>query len=286
MEEFYASCGVTRQAVHQYRRRHEAEQVMMVEIEVLIMDYRANKDRRAGSRSLFYNLDIKSRFGIGVSKFERLMSQYELTLAPLRLRVVTTKSCLQSWNYKNLIYGLDYSDINELVVGDLTYVQLGRHRYYLFCLTDVYSARIVGYSFYKRMRSEEARLALHRWIALRGADAVAQCIHHTDGGTQYFSGKYIGDTKTYKLRVSVARSCLDNGHAEQRNGFIKQHLLPLIRYTEEPRVYKEVDRILNAYNVERQQQNLGWRSPVEYEQALEQGLIDREVKRMHDPEIK
>lgn len=285
MEGLYAACGVTRQAVHQYKDRRQAEEVMMAEIEVLAMAYRAKKDRRAGSRSLFYNLGIKASYGIGVNKFERLMSKYKLTLAPMRLKVVTTRSCMQSWNYPNLIYGHELSNINNLVVGDLTYIKLGRHRYYLFCLTDVYSARIVGHCVGRRMRSVEARTALRKWFNLRGKTAVTNCIHHTDGGSQYFSHRYMKEAKHMDLQMSVARSCLDNGYAEQRNGLIKQHLLPLIKFTEEPQVYREVDRIIRSYNFERKQERLGWLSPVAYERMITQ-LEQREVKKIYDPRKK
>ena len=80
---------------------------MMIEIEMKVKDYRRHKDRRAGSRNIYYNLDIKSQYGMGVTKFERLMSKYGLTLLPLRVRVMTTKSCCQSWNYTKVHKGCD-----------------------------------------------------------------------------------------------------------------------------------------------------------------------------------
>lgn len=283
MERFYSCQGITRQAVHQYKQAREAEQEMMKEVASLVKAYRQEKDRRAGSRSLFYNLGIRELYGIGVNKFERLMARYGLTLAPLRIRVVTTRSCFQSWNYPNLIKGLTLSNINELVVGDLTYVQLGKHRYFLFCLTDVYSGRIVGHCFHWRMRAKEALVALEMWVELRGHTAVRGCIHHTDGGSQYFAVVYMAPVTQYGLRVSVAGNCLDNAYAEQRNGLIKHHLLPLIRYTEGPQLYKEVDRVIHCYNHERKQEGLGWLTPVEYEQQILK-RNEPEYKQIFDPD--
>lgn len=63
------------------------------------------KNARVGSRSLYKNLDIKSEYDIGINKFEQMMMDMELTMKPLRTRIVTTKSNFQSWQYSNLING-------------------------------------------------------------------------------------------------------------------------------------------------------------------------------------
>ena len=60
------------------------------------------------------------------------MSENKLCLAPLRIKIVTTKSDLQSWNYLNLINGKSICNINQVVAGDLTYVFIGRSLFYVF----------------------------------------------------------------------------------------------------------------------------------------------------------
>lgn len=280
LEAFYQLMGVSRQAVHKRLKVHQEEEAMMVKIASEVALYRQEKDRRAGSRSLYYNLGIKARYSLGVNKFERLMSAYGLTIQPLHVRVITTKSCLQSWNYEDLTDGLILQDINELVAGDLTYVSLGRNRYYLFCLTDVYSARIVGHCFQRRMRTSEAQVAADRWIALRGSRALKHCIHHTDGGSQYFSKKYHGTLMDLEVIISVAKNCLQNGYAEQRNGLIKYHLLPTVRVQTGIPLEKEIDRIIGVYNYERKQEALGWKSPVEFEEYIST-LVEKPRRKLY-----
>jgi len=168
MAPFYRQYQISRQGYSQAIKRTGLIDAMMDDIKQKVMAYRLEKDRRAGSRSLYYNLGIKKLYGIGVTKFEHLMSTYGLSLQPMRIRVVTTKSCSQSWNYENLCNGLIVNNINQLVVGDLTYVAIGKNRYYLFSITDVFSLRIVGYCLSERMRKEEALLALEMFIELRG----------------------------------------------------------------------------------------------------------------------
>jgi len=269
MSKFYNYVGVTRQGFHQSALAYDAREEMMSEISSMTAEYRRRVDCRAGSRSLYYNLNIKQHFGIGISKFEQLMSDYNLTLKPLRVRVVTTKSIEASRNYHNLINGLVIDNINQLVVGDLTYIYLGGKRYFLFCLTDVYSGRIVGHCIHTRMRAVEAMKALNMWVKLRGKNNLKNCIHHTDGGSQYFSGIYLHAVKEgIKAQVSCAKSCLENGYAEQRNGIIKNHLLPTLSNSGPKGVAKGVKTALNNYDLIRKQEGLKWLSPIEFENSL------------------
>lgn len=284
MERFYRHVGLSRQGYFQGLARHQHQEQMMDGIKKQVKEYRGAKDSRAGSRALFFNLGIKQDYKLGVNKFERLMSAYGQSLKPLRTQVVTTRSSTQSWNYLNLCNGLIVSGISEVVVGDLTYVNYGAERYYLFCLTDVYSARIVGWEWSRRMRAENAHRALMMWKQLRGSRALHGCIHHTDGGSQYFSDLYLGSMGDLELQVSVARNCLDNGFAEQRNGLLKHHLLPLLRPDlVGPGLIEELNKIIHSYNHERKQEKLGWKSPVEYENYWV-GRPDRPKMKLYDRE--
>jgi len=269
MARFYAYFNISRQGFHQAAISLERTRLMMSEITNQVVAYRLHMDCRAGSRSLFYNLGIKQQFGLGVTKFEALMAEYGLTLKPLRLKVVTTKSVMQSWNYPNLANNLSIDNINQLVVGDLTYVYIDGKRYFLFCLTDVYSARIVGHHISKRMRSIEAQSALQKWLKLRESADLRGCIHHTDGGSQYFAEKYLKALNKHEMKISCAKNCLQNGYAEQRNGLLKHHMFPTMKTNDEQKVGIGVSRIINRYNLKRKQHALGWKSPVEFERTLD-----------------
>ena len=265
MERFYQYVGITRQGFHKRCKKQKQEEEMMSLIIVLVDNYRRTKDRRAGSRSLFFNLGIKDKFDLGVTKFEELMSAYGLTLLPLSIRIITTKSSLQSWNYSNLIKGKKITRINEVIVGDIAYVNMGSKRYYLFCLTDLYSYRIVGCYISDRMRSIDAKVALKMVVKLRGSAQLAHCIHHTDGGSQYFSKDYMAELNKHHFIVSVAGNCLENGYAEQRNGLLKNHLIPTMQVSNLSNLRRQLTQKIHYYNQYRKQESLGWLSPVEFE---------------------
>ena len=269
MEKFYEFFGITRQGYKKKLAKFYDNQLIENKIREEVKLYRTNVDRRAGSRSLYHNLEIKRRYDFGVNKFEKLMSRTGLTLVPMRINVVTTQSCYQSWNYKNLINGLIMNGINQVIVGDITYLYLFKSRYYLFCLIDIFSNRIVGYCLSKRMRSLEALEALKKCVKLRGAKNLLNCIHHTDGGKQYFSQIYLSLTSEIKMKSSVAKTCLENGYAEQKNGFIKCHLIPTMDLTKEKKIERELDLVIHKYNTERKQKSLGWLSPSQFEDKLQ-----------------
>lgn len=268
MEKFYEYTGLTRQGFAQGVERQKIANLYWLAIEPMVLAYRKNKDRRAGSRSLFYNLDIKHKFSMGVNKFEQLLSEHGLCLAPLRTRVVTTRSSMQSWNYPNLISGLTINGINQVVVGDITYIYINAQRFFLFCLTDIYSSRIVGHWISRNMRAEDAKKAAKMWMKLRKAENLENCIHHTDGGGQYFSRLYLAILNDLKVQISRAKICLNNGYAEQINGLIKHHLLPTISTSGKEVPHQQIKQIIKIYNHERKQEGLGWLSPVAFERKV------------------
>lgn len=245
-------------------------------ISVEVNQYRGVKDAYAGSRSLYYNLGIKRKYKLGVNKFESLMSKYGLTLSRVSTKIITTRSSPRSWQYQNLVNGLIINNINLVVVGDLTYVSKDRQQYFVFSLFDLYSAMMVGIYGGQRMRAIEAIIPLEQCIQLRGKEKISGCIHHTDGGSQYFSDLYMNKMESVKMVISVANNCLENGYAEQRNGMIKEHFIPLKRGRNEKEFNKGLQEIKMEYNYNRKQENLGWKSPVEFERSLEgQDALDR-----------
>jgi transposase InsO family protein len=265
MERLYEYLGVSRQSIFRRILHQKLEDQMMADIRIQVKEYRRSKDIRAGSRNLYHNLRIKEQYGIGTTKFEQLMATHGMTLRPLKVRIVTTNSSMQSWNYSNLINGLELNSTSQVVVGDLTYVSLRSKIYYLFGLTDLYSARSVGISVSDRMRAEDACEALEEWIDLRKEFGLKECIHHTDGGGQYFSKLYLEKLANQEIAVSVALNCLQNGYAEQRNGLIKHHLMPTKGVSSLSDFKERIEEIIYFYNHERKQESLGWRTPVEYE---------------------
>ena len=255
--------NITRQGYHQSLLRSKNTSNKFEQIRPLIMDYRATKNAYSGSETLFYNLDVKDKINVGVNKFAKMMVAADLVLKVVRTKIVTTRTSSRSSMYTNKLNGLKINGINQVVVGDLTYVYIDNRLYYLFTLFDLYSGNMVGAHGGSRMRGLEAVKALDQLIALRGKKVLTDCIHHTDGGSQYFSNIYLNTNKM--MTKSVAKTCLENGYAEQRNGLIKAHFMPLINGRNEANFQKGIAHIKDLYNSTRQK-HLGWLSPLEFEE--------------------
>lgn len=282
MSLFFEFVGYSRQSFYKQLASGREHTEKWSELPKLVHNYRKKKDARAGSRSLYYNLNIKEKYGVGVNKFERIMAEYKLTLNPLRVRVVTTKSSMQSWNYKNLLPGRELTAICQAIAGDITYVHVAGKRHYVFTLIDLYSNRIIGYDLVDNMKSSVAESVLLTAIDLRGLEAMEGCIHLTDGAGQYFSKVYIDlITIRFKMQMSCAKSCMENGYAEQRNATIKHHFMPLIKGQTISAARNELKRHITFYNHERKQESLGWRCPVEFENYVKT-LANPPTKKMYE----
>ena len=84
MSRFYDFIGISKQGFYKAKKRFDAYQLMVEQIKPMVLAYRRKKDARAGSRSLYYNLGIKNRFDIGVTKFEQILSVNNITYRSLK----------------------------------------------------------------------------------------------------------------------------------------------------------------------------------------------------------
>ena len=73
---------------------------------------------------------------------------------------------------------------NRLWVADMTYIPTWAGFVYLAVVVDVWSRRVVGWSFGETMTAELVLAALNMALVLRKPEGV---IHHSDQGSQYTS---------------------------------------------------------------------------------------------------
>ena len=125
-EAIYKVAGISRQGYNRSKIRNKKQEEKEKIIIEEVIEVRG-KHKKMGSRSLYYAAGIKS---IGITKFERLMSEKGMTVFQKRKWLKTTMSVKHQ--YPNLINGLEVRDISEVVVGDITYYYTRGNRYYIF----------------------------------------------------------------------------------------------------------------------------------------------------------
>ncbi len=220
MERLYSYLGITRQAIHQAEKAKKKASILEVEILTQVEKMRA-RHPRMGLRSMYFTLGISA---MGINKFERLVSQYDLAVKVKRKRIITTDS-KGSKRYPNRINGLILNDINQLIVSDITYYKIDKQDLYIFTLKDVYSQRVLSLTGTDNMRVLNALLTLADFKKLRGDGPFPNLIHHSDNGTQYDAHAYKNELTKMGITISRARNSLENGSSESLNDIIKNDYL-------------------------------------------------------------
>jgi putative transposase len=154
-------------------------------------------------------------------------------------------------------------------VGDITYLRTGEGWLYLAVLLDLYSRRVVGWALDRNIDRSLALRALTMALDRRRPDPAL--LHHTDRGSQYASTDYQLELEEAGLRCSMSRkgNCYDNAVAESFFATLKKELAHHRRWrTRDEATPAIVEYIEGFYNRRRRHSALGYRSPVEYEEAM------------------
>jgi putative transposase len=163
---------------------------------------------------------------------------------------------------------LDFADpvkINELWVGDITYVPLiGNQFLYRATLMDRYSRRNVGWKLSDDM-TESLVIAVLRQ-AIRDRQPSTGLIHHTDRGGQYAGNVYRKILRRADMQQSMSRAgdCYDNAFMESCFGTIKMEL-EMTEYENRRTALNEIRSYILYYNSERKHSSIGYLAPSQFE---------------------
>ncbi len=250
----------------QESQREEEDKVLSPIIEEVFWHHR----RRYGARRIA--IELSSR-GIAccVARVSRLLKTLGLrAIQPKSYQPRTTQSRHRLGYNQNLLGGREVPQgINEVWVGDITYIPLGTRtsqgRFgYLSLLMDLYSRKIVGWEYGNTMSEELVLGSLQRAIGER--QPKPGLIHHTDRGGQYASKRYREMLRRSRMRQSMnaADNCYDNAFMESCFGTVKTEL-ELVEYANSPEAVRELTSYIRYYNAERRHSSLGYVSPGEFE---------------------
>lgn len=209
--------NITRQAVHQYRKRSSCHKARVLEIVPQIRAVRALQPR-VGGRKLWKHL---SHVGMGRDKFFEILRQHGLLVKRRRTYAITTNSRHSLPVYQNLLPEATADAPNRVWVADQTYIRLPDSFCYLSLLTDLFSRKIVGFDLSPTLEASGPLMALR--MAFANVSDPKGLIHHSDRGKQYCSLEYTQVLKEHGCLISMTapRRPDQNAIAERVNGILK-----------------------------------------------------------------
>lgn len=150
-------------------------------------------------------------------------------------------------------------------VGDFTYIKTQSGWLYHAIILDLFSRKVVGWSFSRRRNAELTKSALH--MALTRNKPQMGCVFHSDQGIEYAAHEYRDMLREAGITRSMSRkgSPLDNAFAESFFHTMKAELVHQWLFNNDIEAVAHIVEYIEFYNRERLHSSLGFQSPMRYE---------------------
>ena len=251
-----------------WQERAPVEEDMAVRsaIQEIVVEHR----RRYGYRRVMLELE-KRGMVVNHKRVARMMREDNLlALQPQRF-VVTTDSNHSLEVALNLARRMKLTGVNQLWVADITYIQLWSEYVYLAVVLDAYSRKVVGWELGRRLNQELTLAALEMAIAQR--QPPPGLVHHSDRGWQYAGRGYVAVLEKQQMIASMSRpgNPYDNATCESFMRTLKREEIYVNAFLDLEHLRANIGQFIEQYyNRKRLHSALGYRSPEEFEQAMEQ----------------
>lgn len=200
---------------------------------------------------------------VGTTVVRRLLKQLDHTRRVGAVRIQTTDSRHPHPRYPNRIKGLTLVRPDQVWVGDITYIRLGRRFIYLAVILDAYSRAVRGWHLSERLTRQLTVTAL-RQALLTGTPTI----FHSDQGSQYACWDHTALLTAVGTHISMsdAGKPMPNGLVERFIRTLKEEHVDYSDYDGFEDAYRQIAHWLEvAYMTQRLHSQLGYLTPVEFE---------------------
>ena len=254
---FYAWCG----------RAPSARAVRRESIEAKIVWFHGASDEVYGSPRILADLradgEVISRKTVAAS----MNRQGLVGICPKKWRTTTLRDAADAYPSDAVQRTWDVGALNQVWVGDITYLRTWEGWAYLATVIDAHSRRVIGWAIAEHMRADLVQDALQMAVVLR-ADRPAKVIFHSDRGSVYASAQIAKFSADNGITRSMGQTgiCWDNAMAESFFATLKTEFYTRRVWPTTARAAREVGAwIEDRYNRRRRHSSISQLSPVEFE---------------------
>lgn len=148
--------------------------------------------------------------------------------------------------------------------GDFTYVRTRKGWLYHAIVMDLYTRKVVGWSFARQRNTELTVSALK--MALAQEQPEEGCVFHSDQGIEYAAHEYRDLLRDAGLKRSMSRkgNPLDNAMVESYFHSMKNECVQRKTFRNRIEAVARIVAYTEFYNRERLHSSLGYRAPQDY----------------------
>jgi transposase InsO family protein len=158
------------------------------------------------------------------------------------------------------------NSLNQVWVGDVTYLKVAQQWRYLAVVMDKHSRRIIGWSLSRRRDAQLTMTALAH--AVRRRPVTPGLVFHTDRGIEYAAHDFKRKLAGYGFVQSMNRpgKMNDNAHMESFFHSMKCEALHGLKFDTDNQLRRALMSYFQFYNLERLHSSLNYLAPLAFEQ--------------------
>lgn len=234
-----------------------------------IIEIHSESKGRYGAPKIHHLLE-KEGYDVSIKRVQRLMKKAEIrSITVKKFRPTPSKELVVE---RENILERDFSTttINEKWVGDITYIHTLKDGWcYLASVMDLYTKKIVGYSFSRNMTTELVIKALENAYYTQKPDKGL--VFHSDLGTQYTSDDFTKTIKKFDMiqSFSYKGSPYDNACMESFHAILKKEEVNHVHYLDFDSAKLALFQYIEGwYNRKRIHGSINYKTPQEMEDLL------------------
>lgn len=153
---------------------------------------------------------------------------------------------------------------NQQWVGDFTHIRTQKGWLFHAVVMDIFTRKLIGWSFSKRRNSSMTQAALKH--ALANEKPSANCLFHSDQGIEYAANEFKALVETSGLIRSMSRKAtpIDNAAMESYFHTFKAEVIHGNRFKSQDEAEIISRKYITFYNQERLHSSLGYTTPEKY----------------------